>query len=128
MLPRAARTRPLTGLLVTLVVGVALCVGCSEQVISKGRVAGQVRAGAACPTQQQGQVCLPRAVDGEVRAIRDGEVKARTRTGPTGRYELSLTAGAYTLVVAVSGPSPRCPQRAVDVRAAGSGIVDIDCG
>ena len=112
----------------TLVVGVALCVGCSEQVISKGRVAGQVRAGAACPTQQQGQVCLPRAVDGEVRAVRDGEVKARTRTGPTGRYELSLTAGAYTLVVAVSGPSPQCPQMAVDVRAAGSGTVDINCG
>ena len=105
----------------------ALCAGCSEQVISKGRVAGQVRAGAACPTQQQGQVCLPRAVDGEVRAIRDGEVKARIRTGPTGRYELSLTAGAYTLVVAVSGPSPQCPQMEVDVRAAGSGTVDIDC-
>jgi len=114
--------------LVTLVVGVALCVGCSEQVISKGRVAGQVRVGAACPTQQQGQVCLPRAVDGEVRAIRDGEVKARTRTGPTGRYELSLAAGSYTLVVDVSGPTPRCPQTAVDVRAAGSGTVDIDCG
>ena len=124
MLPRAARTRPLTGLLVTLVVGVAPCVGCSEQVISKGRVAGQVRAGAACPTQQQGQVCLPRAVDGEVRALRDGEVKARTRTGPTGRYELSLNAGTYTLVVAVGGPSP---QMEVDVRAAGSGTVDIDC-
>ena len=128
MLPRAARTRALTGLLVTLGVGLALCSSCSEQVISKGRVAGQVRAGAACPTQQQGQVCLPRAVDGEVRAVRDGKVKARTRTGPTGRYELSLSAGTYTLVVAVSGPSPRCPQMAVDVRAAGSGTVDIDCG
>jgi hypothetical protein len=127
MLPRAARTRPLTGLLVTVVVGLALCVGCSDQVISKGRVAGQVRAGAACPTQQQGQVCLPRAVDGEVRAIRDGEVKARTRTGPTGRYELSLNAGTYTLVVAVGGPSPQCPQTEVDVRVAGSGTVDIDC-
>ena len=127
MLPRAARTRPLTGLLVTLVVGLALCAGCSEQVISKGHVAGQVRAGAACPTQQQSQVCLPRAVDGEVRAIRNGEVKARTRTGPTGRYELSLNAGTYTLVVAVGGPSPQCPQMEVDVRAAGSGTVDIDC-
>ena len=127
MLPRAARTRALTGLLVALVVGLALCSGCSEQVVSKGRVDGQVRAGATCPTQQQGQVCLPRAVDGEVRAIRDGEVKARTRTGPTGRYELSLAPGAYTLVVAVGGPSPQCPQMAVDVRAAGSGTVDIDC-
>ena len=127
MPPRAARTRPPAGLLVTLVAGVALCVGCSEQVISKGRVAGQVRAGAACPTQQQGQVCLPRAVDGEVRAVRDGKVKARTRTGPTGRYELSLSAGTYTLVVAVGGPSPQCPQMEVDVRAAGSGTVDIDC-
>ena len=55
------------------------------------------------------------------------EVKARTRTGPTGRYELSLPAGSYTLVVAVSGPTPQCPQTAVDVRAAGSGTVDIDC-
>ena len=126
MLPRAARTRLLAGLL-ALVAGVALCVGCSEQVISKGRVAGQVRAGAACPTPQQGQVCLPRAVDGEVRAVRDGKVKARTRTGPTGRYELSLSAGTYTLVVAVGGPSPQCPQMEVDVRAAGSGTVDIDC-
>jgi hypothetical protein len=59
--------------------------------------------------------------------MRDGEVKARTRTGPTGRYELSLAPGAYTLVVAVGGPSPRCPQMAVDVRAAGAGTVDIDC-
>jgi hypothetical protein len=127
MLPRAARTRALTGLLVALAAGLALCSGCSEQVVSKGHVVGQVRAGAACPTQQQGQVCLPRAVDGEVRALRDGEVKARTRTGPTGRYELSLAAGSYTLVVAVSGPTPQCPQTAVDVRAAGSGTVDIDC-
>lgn len=123
MLPRAARIPAVAAL-----VAGALCSACSEQVISKGRVAGQVRAGAACPTQQQGQVCLPRAVDGEVRAMRDGEVKARTRTGPTGRYELSLAPGAYTLVVAVGGPSPRCPQLAVDVRAAGSGTVDIDCG
>jgi hypothetical protein len=127
MLPRAARTRAVTGLPVALAVGLALCSGCSEQVVSKGHVAGQVRAGAACPTQQQGQVCLPRAVDGEVRALRDGEVKARTRTGPTGRYELSLPAGSYTLVVGVSGPTPQCPQTAVDVRAAGSGTVDIDC-
>ena len=107
--------------------GAVVCSACSEQVVSKGRVVGQVRAGAACPTQQQGQVCLPRAVDGEIRAVRDGQVKARTRTGPTGRYELSLAAGAYTLVVAVGGPSPQCPETAIDVRAAGSGTVDIDC-
>ena len=128
MLPRAARTPAVAGSTVALLLVVALlCSACSEQVVSKGHVAGQVRVGAACPTQPQGQICLPRAVDGEVRAVRDGEVKARTRTGPTGRYELSLAAGAYTLVVAVGGPSPQCPQTAVDVRAAASGTVDIDC-
>ena len=107
------------------VAGLALVPACSEQVVSKGRVQGQVRAGTGCATQQ-GQVCVPRAVDGEVAAMRDGEVKARTRTGPTGRYELLLTAGSYTLVVDAAGS--QCPSMAVDVHAASSGTVDIDCG
>jgi hypothetical protein len=127
MSPRGARTPVVAGLIV-LAAGSALCASCSEQVASKGKVQGQVLAGAACPTPQQGQVCLPRGVDGEVAAVRDGEVKARTRTSPTGRYELSLTAGSYTLVVDVGGSSPPCPRTEIDVRAASSGTVDIDCG
>jgi len=121
MAPRRAGT---TAILAT-VTGLALA-ACADPVASKGRIQGEVRAGGACGTRA-GAICLSRAVVGEVRAQRDGEVKASTRTNPTGRYELLLEAGHYTVVVDAGGGAPVCGPIAVDVRAAGSKTVDIDC-
>jgi hypothetical protein len=87
-----------------------------------------VRTGAGCPVGQQAQLCVPRAVDGEVQAVAgNGEVTARTRTNPTGQYSLEVAAGEYTLVVDVGGAVPACPPTPVRVRPAGTATVDIAC-
>ncbi len=125
MVPRLARTTTLaaTALAATTVLG-----ACDEPRPSRGRVEGTVRAGPTCPAQQQGQLCLPRAVDGEVQAVQDGAVVARARTSPAGAYELAVGAGDYTLVVDTGGQtSPQCPPIAVQVRVAATATVDIDC-
>ena len=110
-----------------IAVVIVLASSCDEPQVTRGRVEGVVRASPSCPVAQQGQLCLPLAVDGEVQAVRDEEVKATARTNPTGQYELSLTAGDYTLVVDVGGPLPACPPTAIQVRAAATVTVDIDC-
>jgi hypothetical protein len=113
------------------VTALAVCVAlaaCDEPRASRGRVEGMVRAGPICPVQQQGQLCLPRAVDGEVQAVRDGAVVARARTSPTGVYALAIDAGDYTLLVDTGGqPFPQCPPIAVQVEVAVTATVDIDC-
>jgi hypothetical protein len=113
--------------LTALAVGAVLG-ACDEPRASRGRVEGVVRAVPTCPAQQQGQLCLPRAVDGEVRAVQDGNVVSRARTSPAGAYELAVDAGDYTLVVDTGGqPSPQCPPVAVEVDVAATSTVDIDC-
>ena len=115
-------------LAVTALAVSAALAACDEPRASRGRVEGTVRAGPTCPVQQQGQLCLPRAVDGEVQAVRDGAVVARARTSPAGVYELAVDAGDYTLVVDTGGqPFPRCPPVAVQVEVAVTATVDIDC-
>ena len=100
---------------------------CDEPQANRGRVEGVVRASPSCPVAQQGQACPPLAVSGEVQAVQDGQVKATARTNPTGQYQLALPAGDYTLQVDVGGPLPACPPTAVQVRAAATATVDIDC-
>ena len=115
-------------LAVTALAVCAVLAACDEPRASRGRVEGTVRAGPTCPVQQQGQLCLPRAVDGEVQAVRDGAVVARARTSPTGVYELAIDAGDYTLVVDTGGqPFPQCPPIAVQIEVAVTATVDIDC-
>ena len=109
-----------------MILAVLLLGGCDEPQ-TKGRVEGVVLAAPTCPVQQQGQLCLPRAVEGEVQAVRDGRVEASTRTSPTGHYELALAAGEYVLIVDVGGSLPACPQLLAVVRAAATTTVDIDC-
>ena len=100
---------------------------CDEPRASRGRVEGTVTAGPSCDTQQ-GQLCLPRAVEGEVQAVHEGAVVARARTSPAGAYELAVDAGDYTLVVDTGGhPFPQCPPIAVQVQVAATATVDIDC-
>jgi hypothetical protein len=112
--------------MVTAVVLVAS--GCDEPQPGGGRVEGLVRTGASCPTGQQVQLCVPRAVDGEVQAVTSGgEVKGRARTNPTGQYVLTLAAGEYTLVVEVGGALPACPPTPIRVRPAATATVDIAC-
>jgi hypothetical protein len=106
----------------------ALLAACDEPRASRGRVEGTVRAVPSCPAQQQGQLCLPRAVDGEVQAVRDGAVVAAARTSPAGAYELVIDAGDYTLVVDTGGPAfAQCQPIAVQVRVSATATVDIDC-
>ena len=124
MIPRPARTRAGTAL---IAIAVVLVGACDEPQANRGRVEGVVRASPTCPEAQQGQPCPPRAVDGAVQAMQDGEVKATARTNPTGQYELALSAGDYTLTVDVGGALPACPPTAIQVRAAATATVDIDC-
>ena len=104
-----------------------MAAGCDEPQATRGRVEGLVRAGPTCPVAQQGQLCLPRAVDGEVQAVRDGKVEARARTSPMGAYELAVTAGDYTLMVDVGGPFPGLPADRGPGPRRGHHHVDIDC-
>jgi hypothetical protein len=115
-------------LAVTALAAGAVLGACDEPRASRGRVEGTVRAGPTCPAQQQGQLCLPRGVEGEVHAVRDGAVVARARTSPAGAYELAVDAGDYTLVVDTGGETfPQCPPIAVQVQVAATATVDIDC-
>ena len=106
---------------------VVLAAACDEPQANRGRVEGVVRASPSCPVAQQGQVCPPLAVSGEVQAVQDGQVKVTARTNPTGQYQLALPAGNYTLQVDVGGPLPACPLTPIQVRAAATAAVDIDC-
>lgn len=106
---------------------VVLASACDEPEANRGRVEGVVRASPSCPVEQQGQVCPPLAVSGEVQAVQDGQVKATARTNPTGQYQLAVAAGEYTLQVDVGGPLPACPPTPIRVRAAATATVDIDC-
>jgi hypothetical protein len=102
------------------VIAVALA-SCADPRLTQGRVEGVVLAGPTCPVEQPGQLCLPRPVDGEVQAVRDGEIKATAHTDPSGRFELAVAAGSYTLTVDGCGPVP------VEVRVAATVTADIDC-
>ncbi len=113
--------------MIAALVLVILAAACDEPQANRGRIEGVVRASPSCPVAQQGQVCPPLAVDGEVQAVQDGQVKATARTNPTGQYQLSLPAGEYTLQVDVGGPLPACPLSPVQVRAAAVVGIDIDC-
>jgi hypothetical protein len=125
MAPRVART---TALALTALAASALLAACDEPRVSRGRVEGVVRAVPTCPALQQGQLCLPRAVDGEVQAVRDGAVVAAARTSAAGAYELAVDAGDYTLVVDTGGQTvPQCPPIAIQVEVAATATVDIDC-
>jgi hypothetical protein len=100
---------------------------CADPHLSQGRVEGVVLAGPTCPVEQPGQLCLPRPVDGEVQAMQNDQVKASAHTDPSGRFELAVAAGNYTLTVDVGGPFPRCEPVPVEVRVAATVTADIDC-
>ena len=124
MVPRLARTVAVSA--TALAVGIVPA--CDEPRSSRGKVEGTVVSVPACPAQQQGQLCLPRAVEGEVQAVRDGAVVARARTSPAGTYELAVDAGDYTLVVDTGDAAfAQCATVAIEVEVAATVTVDIDC-
>jgi hypothetical protein len=91
-------------------------------------VYGLVTAGPTCPVQRVGQSCPPRPVVAEidVRAP-DGETVASTHTDSSGRYAVSVTPGAYTLVARTPTTFPRCPSHVITVRAGTPQRIDVSC-
>jgi hypothetical protein len=57
----------------------------------------------------------------------DGSIAASTRSDSGGRFQLTVPAGSYTLVVDPGNVYPRCPETAVTVPAGGSATADIAC-
>jgi hypothetical protein len=56
-----------------------------------------------------------------------GRTVAATRSGPDGRYEMTLPPGTYVLKVVGISPFPRCPSPSATVTQGMLTTVDISC-
>ena len=85
-------------------------------------------AGPTCPVERVDSPCPPRPLSAEIDA-RDasGHVAGSTRSGSDGQYRLSLPPGTYTLMVAATGPFPRCPTPTATVIGGKVVMLDISC-
>lgn len=84
-----------------------------------GTVAGQVQSSPSCPVERVGSPCPPRPVAGAlVEASVTGHRVGSTRTGPDGRFALSVPAGRVTLTATNAGGYRSQATKTVTVRAA----------
>ena len=94
-----------------------------------GTVAGRVTAGPTCPVERPDHPCPPAAVSAnvEARKVSGAKVVASTHTGTSGRYQLRLRAGAYTLDAVTPNALPRCSPVNITVRANRTTRAAISC-
>jgi len=92
-------------------------------------VYGVVRAGPTCPVEKYGHPCPPRPVRKALVEARlaQGGVVAKTRTGDSGSYSLTVPPGRYVLTVDTGSLFPRCPKLPITARASSSQRVNISC-
>ena len=90
-------------------------------------VYGTITSGPSCPVERPDQSCPPRPVSATVRAERGGSSVGQTRSDGSGRYDLTLAPGDYTLVVDTGSSMPHCPDTQVTVTAGSARRVDISC-
>ena len=87
----------------TAVLALAMLVACSNGVPADAvQVSGRVLAGPTCPVEQADSPCPDAPVEVTLEFTADNGEVARTDTDGTGRYEVALSPGGYT--VSVSGP------------------------
>lgn len=115
---RPLRTRHFRAiwLLIGLGLVIASCQGADTP--SPLLVTGRVTAGPTCPamTASPDPDCADRPVPRALLIVRDasGAEVARTRSGPDGRFEISLPPGTYRLIPqAVDGLLGTAPERAL---------------
>lgn len=91
-------------------------------------VRGTVRAGPTCPVERPDRPCPPKPVSATVEA-RDGagRVVGTTRSGPDGRYAMSLPAGRYTLTASTGSQFPSCRPAEATVPEGAVVTADVGC-
>jgi hypothetical protein len=96
--------RPIVALTLTLV-GAAACHRSADAPDSGVR--GVVLVGPQCPVEVQGSPCPDTPFEGTVRATTtSGAVAGEADTDDSGRFELDLEPGTYTLAAVVDGGGP----------------------
>jgi hypothetical protein len=120
------RLLPLTLSILALVI-----VACGSQAPSPGAqeqgVRGVVLLGPSCPVETDASPCPDEPLPGvTVRVLKDGEPLDETATSDgSGRFELRLPPGAYTLEAIVPEGGPGMFAKPVDVTVPASGFVDV---
>jgi carboxypeptidase family protein len=120
------RLLPLTLSILALVV-----VACGSEAPAPGAqdqgVRGVVLLGPRCPVETQASPCPDEPLPGvTVRVFRDGEPLDETATSDeSGRFELRLPPGDYTLEAIVPEGGPGMFSKPVDVTVPASGFVDV---
>jgi hypothetical protein len=108
-----------------------LVVACGSEAPSSGvedqGVRGVVLLGPRCPVETQASPCPDEPLAGvSVRVLRDGEPLDTTATSDgSGRFELRLPPGEYTLEAIVPEGGPGMSAKPVDVTVPAGGFVDV---
>lgn len=106
-------------------------VACGSEAPSPGAqeqgVRGVVLLGPSCPVETDASPCPDEPLPGvTVRVLKDGEPLDETATSDgSGRFELRLPPGAYTLEAIVPEGGPGMFAKPVDVTVPASGFVDV---
>ena len=120
------RLLPLTLSILALVV-----VACGSEPSSPGDedqgVRGVVLLGPSCPVETDASPCPDEPLPGvTVRVLKDGEPLDETATSDeSGRFELRLPPGAYTLEAIIPEGGPGMFAKPVGVTVPASGFVDV---
>jgi hypothetical protein len=89
---------------------------------------GYVTAGPTCPVERPDQPCPPRPVAAHVQAQdSSGRSVATTDSDNSGRYQLLLPPGTYTLTAVTGSTYPRCQPVSVAVKVGSPIRADITC-
>ena len=91
---------------------------------------GTVYAAPTCPVERIGSPCPPRPVVGAtVVAYRGSQPAGTTRTSTSGRFQLWLPLGSYTIRATNIGGYPSSATKDVYLTAAGAGVdLTVDSG
>jgi Carboxypeptidase regulatory-like domain len=120
------RLLPLTLSILALVM-----VACGSEAPSPGAqeqgVRGVVLLGPSCPVETDASPCPDEPLPGvTVRVLKDGEPLDETATSDgSGRFELRLPPGQYTLEAIVPEGGPGMSAKPVDVTVPSGGFVDV---
>lgn len=120
------RLLPLSLSIVALVV-----VACGSEAPSPGAqdqgVRGVVLLGPSCPVETDASPCPDEPLPGvTVRVLKDGEPLVETATSDeSGRFELQLPPGDYTLEAIVPEGGPGMFAKPVEVSVSAGGFVDV---